>query len=378
MTPCAWLMRAWVDTAITPCMQLCRNTVDTAACLRKQHICPCAPTGWSVINFAASATGAPSVAFLDTCIPTAVGGNTGAVVAVAEDVKSATISMIASTACGQLNDKIIDLSTTPAGWTNSSNWQNLTLTYASPNTLIAFGLTNSKTGGAKVTLYVSGGSMSIYGEATTTAAVASISTATRGVSTVANSFGEYKQPTAPTCVAGTTYVEKADASGTTYSRQCRPCPDGYYCPTGRSGFSPVATPCAAGEHLRFGCCWALVAAMMLMFAHSSDMLPTPHTQSLTTGCCSCSRSLLASRAQALAPPCLPRLPPASASRATPASTRTPRAAPPATSAAPRPRAPPPAPPPAPTAPRVTPRPLAAAWTARLAPTAAVTCPPASR
>jgi hypothetical protein len=207
----------------------------------------CASTGWSVINFAATATGVPSVAFLDTCIPAT--GNRGAVVSVAEDVKTATISMIASTTCGQLNDKIIDLSTVPAGWTNSSNWQNLTLTYASPSTLIAFGLTNSgATGGANVTLYVSGTSMSIYGEATTPAAAASLSTATRGVSTVANSFGEYKQPTGPTCVAGTTYVEKADASGTTYSRQCRPCPDGYYCPSGRSGFSPVATPCAAGEH----------------------------------------------------------------------------------------------------------------------------------
>ena len=47
--------------------------------------------------------------------------------------------------------------------------------------------------------------------------------------------------------AGTAFFERADAEGFTYAKMCRPCPDGYYCPAGRTGFSPVATPCPAGS-----------------------------------------------------------------------------------------------------------------------------------
>jgi hypothetical protein len=126
--------------------------------------------------------------------------------------------------------------------------QNLTLTYASPEELVAFGM--SATGTAvtvTVHVYVSAGTTKFTLAADATSAAAAVTAKyDRNVNVLANTFADYTPAAAPSCPAGTSYVEKADSAGVTYSKQCRPCPDGYYCPAGRSGFSPVATACPAG------------------------------------------------------------------------------------------------------------------------------------
>lgn len=130
-----------------------------------------------------------------------------------------------------------------------TSMQNLTLVYASPEELVAFGM--SATGASDtvtIHVYVSGGSTKFTLAADATSAATALSAKyDRNVDVLANTFGEYTPAAAPSCPAGTSYVEKADSAGVTYSKQCRPCPDGYYCPAGRSGFSPVATPCDSGS-----------------------------------------------------------------------------------------------------------------------------------
>lgn len=204
-----------------------------------------AAPGWSTISLpSGSTTGVP---FLDTCLES--GANTAAVL-VSEDA-TAEVTLLGSTLCGQINGRTNDMVTPlPAGFsTPTPNMVNLTMLYASPIELIAF--STAAGSGSFVTLYlkattVADASVTLSAKPQATAAGSLAAAATRTVGISSNNFGGSVAARPGSCPPGTAYYEKADAAGFTYAKMCRPCPDGYFCPSGRAGFSPVATACPAG------------------------------------------------------------------------------------------------------------------------------------
>jgi hypothetical protein len=75
---------------------------------------PClSPAGWATIRFTTTTTSGASLPFLDTCVAESQTGG----VLVSEDC-TASISMLASNSCGQLNGKVDDISgTVPTAFT---------------------------------------------------------------------------------------------------------------------------------------------------------------------------------------------------------------------------------------------------------------------
>ena len=176
-------------------MHLCRQGAYTGP--RAAH-----RPRWATISFSGSAT--TGVPFLDTCM---TGSGDTAAVYVSEDA-TAEVTLLGSTKCGQVNGRTVDLATASPDFstTGTPNMVNLTMLYASPVELIAFGTVASA---GFVTLHIQAASVSATSvtlsakiQVTAPPTLPLAAAADRTVAIVANNFGGTVAARASSCPAG--------------------------------------------------------------------------------------------------------------------------------------------------------------------------------